>query len=77
MAKVTVFQWAIYDIQNDAMRKSRRYATREAIEWAHGTPLEQTAVEIDEAALGAEVEGMTPRDFDPHATMGFQRQVRS
>lgn len=76
MAKVTVYRWAKYDIRDDASQRSRRWATREAIEWAGGYPIETTATEIDESALGAEVNGMTCRDFDPHAARGFQTLVR-
>lgn len=75
MGKVTVYQWTKYDIRNDASQKSRRWATRDAIEWAGGTPLEETAIEVDESAVGGEVAGMTRRDFDPHAMRGFQRRV--
>jgi hypothetical protein len=76
MAKVTAYQWAKYDIRDDASQKSRRWATREASEWAGGYPIEDTATQIDESALGGEVEGMTSRNFDPHATKGFPNQVR-
>jgi hypothetical protein len=76
MAKVTVYQWAKYDIRNDESQKSRRWATKQAIDWAGGYPLEDTAIEVDESVLGAEVDGMTTRSFDPHATKGLQQQVR-
>lgn len=76
MAKVTVYQWAKYDIRDDAGQKSRRWATREAIDWAGGYPIENTATEVDELVLGGEVDGMTSRNFDPHATKGFPNQVR-
>jgi hypothetical protein len=76
MAKVTVYQWAKYDIRDDASQRSRRWATREAIEWAGGYPIEDTAIEIDDSVLGAEVGGMTKRNFDPHATTGFPTHVR-
>jgi hypothetical protein len=76
MAKVTVYQWAKYEIRNDESQKSRRWATKKAIEWAGGYPLEDTATEVDEAVLGGEVDGMTSRNFDPHATKDFQTQVR-
>jgi hypothetical protein len=76
MSTITVYQFRIYDAANDEMRKSRRWATRERIEWLHGEVLEHTTVEIDAALVGSEIEGMTVRDFDPHALVGFQRQVR-
>ncbi|WP_454652248.1 hypothetical protein [Bradyrhizobium liaoningense] len=77
MAKVTVCQWTKYDIANDESRKSRRWATREAVRWAGGTVLENTCVEVDASLVGGEVEGMTLRGFNPHAHTGFQRQVTS
>lgn len=76
MAIVTVYQWTIYDIKNDEMIKSRRWATKEAIEWVHGTAIENTGVEIDEGSLSRELQGMTARNFDPYATGGLQQQVR-
>jgi hypothetical protein len=53
MAKVTVYQWAKYDIRDDASQRSRRWATREAIEWAGGYPIEDTAIEIDDSVVSA------------------------
>jgi hypothetical protein len=77
MSKVTVYRFTIYDVANDESRKSRRWATRAAIEWAHGHVLEETAIEVDASALGGEVAGMTERDFNPHKRSGFQTQVTS
>jgi hypothetical protein len=76
MRKVKVYQFTIYDIGSDGEQKSRRWATREAIKLRSGTVIENTATEVDESVLNSDVEGMTRRDFDPHATVGFQRQVR-
>ncbi|WGS22484.1 MULTISPECIES: hypothetical protein [unclassified Bradyrhizobium] len=61
---------------DDASQKSRRWATREAIDWAGGYPIEHTATEVDESVLGGEIAGMTSRDFDPNAIEGFSNQVR-
>jgi hypothetical protein len=44
MAKVTVYQFTKYDIATDQSVKSRRWATREAIEEIGATVLESTAV---------------------------------
>jgi hypothetical protein len=68
-----VYRFTIYDIANDESRLSRRWATRQAIEWAHGHALEETETEVDASVLDSN--GMTARDFDPHALKGFQRQV--
>jgi hypothetical protein len=75
MSTIKVYQFRMYDASNDEMRKSRRYATRERIDWLRGEVIEGTGVEIDATLLGSEVEGMTARDFDPHRQTDFQRQV--
>jgi hypothetical protein len=75
VSKITVYQFRMYDAANDEMRKSRRWATRERIEWLRGEVLEQTATEVDASLVGAEIEGMTGRDFNPRAIVGVQRQV--
>jgi hypothetical protein len=75
MSKVTVYQFTVYDIASDNNRKSRRWATREAVALAGGCVLEETDTEIDESLLGSEIEGMSARDFDPRPHTGFQRQV--
>jgi hypothetical protein len=67
MSKVPVYQFTHYDITRDQTRKSRRWATREAIVATRGTVLEDTATEVDDSVLGSEETGMTARDFDPHA----------
>lgn len=77
MSKVTVYQFTIYEIANDASRKSFRWATREAIKWAGGHVLEDTAIEVDASDVGAEIKGMTARGYDPYRVIGFQRQVKS
>jgi hypothetical protein len=55
---------------------SRRWATRERIDWLHGEVLEHTAVEVDAQLIGGEIEGMSTINFDPRALVGFQRQAR-
>lgn len=75
MSKVTIYQFEIYDVANDEMRKSRRWATRQTIEWLGGKVLEQTATEVDASAVGSEIAGMTEKGFDPHKHTGFQRTV--
>ncbi|MBM7488154.1 hypothetical protein ACVWWI_006294 [Bradyrhizobium sp. USDA 3686] len=39
--------------------------------------LENTAVEVDDAVLGRQVEGLREIGFNPHATKGFPSQVRA
>jgi hypothetical protein len=74
----TVYQSEMYDVSNDAMKKSRRWATREAINWVGGVVLENTATEVDASFVGGEIRGMTARDFDPHRRSGdLQRQVNA
>jgi hypothetical protein len=73
--KVTVYRFKKYDISTDNNTESRRWATREAIKRIGGEVLEDTAVEVDAAVLGAEIEGMTERNFNPHPRTGFQGQV--
>jgi hypothetical protein len=68
-----VYRFTIYNVKNDESIRSRRWATREAIEWAHGHALEETETEVDATVLDSN--GMTESDFDPHALKGFQRQV--
>jgi hypothetical protein len=75
MSKVKVYRFTVYDITTDENRRSRRWATREAIERAHGDVLDDTVTEVDSSVLGDEIDGMTARDFDPHPRTGFQRQV--
>jgi len=68
-----VYRFTVYDVTNDESRVSRRWATREAIEWARGHALEETETEVESSVLDSN--GMTERGFDPHASKGFQRQV--
>jgi hypothetical protein len=75
LGKVTVHQFTKYDITTDTSRKSRRWATREAISRVRGEVLEEVATVIDEAALNRDEPGMTDMAFDPHAFSGLQRMV--
>ena len=76
MAKVTVYRFKKYDIESDHEKKSRRWGTREAIEAIDGAVLEDTATEVDEAVLGREINGLSDIGYDPHATKGFQTEIR-
>jgi hypothetical protein len=73
---MTIYQFTKYDITTDENRKSRRWATREAIEWLGGSPLEDTAIEVDASMVGGEIAGMTQRGFNPSPMADVQRIVR-
>jgi hypothetical protein len=73
---VQVFRFQLYDVSTDGYTVSRRWGTREGITKVGGEVIEDTATEIDDAAIGDEIEGLTARGFDPHRTVGFQQQVR-
>ncbi|HJW42619.1 MAG TPA: hypothetical protein VJ476_15495 [Rhizomicrobium sp.] len=75
MSRVTIYRFSLYDIQADGMHRSRRWATREAIDSVHGEVLEETATEVDAAVVNTGIQGMTERGFDPHRRTGFQRVV--
>jgi len=73
---VTVYRFSVYDISTDEHRRSRRWATREAIERIRsGVVIEDTASEVDLRVL--DDNGMTERDFDPEPrSVGFQRSIK-
>ena len=60
----TVYRFQTYDIINDVMKTSQRWATREAVERVCGEIVGE-GVEVDNSVLGREVDGMTERGFDP------------
>jgi hypothetical protein len=72
---VTVYKVRLYDISNDEMVVSRRMATVKGANMMGGDIIDGTEVEIDESQLEPGME-WTARGFDPHATKGFQQQVR-
>lgn len=76
MAKITVYEFTVYDITTDECRKSRRMGTHGAVQWAKGQIIESTAREVEECDVGREVPGMTDRDFAMRSgQIGFQRAV--
>jgi len=75
LSKVTIYRFRKYNIGSDGYDVSRRWGTREAIEHVCGEVLEDTAVEVDEAAVATDIEGLTVRGFDPRPRPGFQTQV--
>jgi hypothetical protein len=74
--KVTIYQFEIYDAQNDEMKKSSRWGTREGIEkTAHGKVLEDSAIEVDKFEVASDIPGLTEKNFIPHHHYGFQTVV--
>jgi hypothetical protein len=76
MDKITVYKVGLYDTQNDAPCTSRRMATIQGAAMMGGWIIDRTEVEIDQSQLEPGVQ-WTARDFNPNATVGFPRQVRS
>jgi hypothetical protein len=75
MNKVTIFQFEVYDTQNDMMKKSCRWGTREAIKDICGKVLEDTATEFEGKTIDSDIHGLTARDFNPNPRDGFQKKV--
>ena len=75
MSKVTVYQFTLYDITTDKIRKSRRWATYDAIERLGGDALLKTATEVEASSLDPDTPGMTHLDFDLRGRSGPQRTV--
>ena len=76
MRKITIYQFEVYNQQNDQMKKSRRWGTSESVEKiAHGKVLRNTAIEVDESAAASDIPGLTEKDFIPHKRQGFQTSV--
>lgn len=75
----TVYRFEVYDVTTDEMRLSRRMATADAAARARGSIIEGTALEVPDTDLGAEVPGMTARDYWllNSGDRGFQRSVRT
>ena len=75
MSTVRIYQFTIYDISNDNLKKSRRWGTREAIARIGGSVLEETGVEVDASVLGRQMDGLSEIGFNPRAHTGLQNQV--
>ena len=76
MRRITIYQFEVYNPQDDQMIKSRRWGTSEAIEQiAHGRVLRNTAVEVDESAVASDIPGLSEKDFIPHKHQGFQTSI--
>ena len=67
--KVDVYQFQSYSTVTDAMQKSSRYGTRQAIEQiAKGQILHETKRQIDRRLIQlphTDIDGMTQIDFNP------------
>jgi hypothetical protein len=75
--KVKIYRFRSYDIQNDQIKTSSRWGTREAIEViARGEVMEETEREVDASSVQSDILGMTERNFDPDRRTGFQTKVR-
>jgi hypothetical protein len=72
---VTVYRVQVYDVTTDDFRLSRRMATPEGAVKMGGEIIGATAVVVPVSALEAGEE-WTPRDFNPNAATGFQRQIK-
>lgn len=68
MTKVTIYQFSIYDVNSDEPKISRRWGTVDGIKAVGGSFFEHTHAEVDGTLVGAEVPGLTARDFMPHHT---------
>lgn len=71
---VTVYRVKVYNIQSDDFQISRRMATVAGARTMGGDIVEGSETEIDESQLEHGMQ-WTARGFDPHARVGFQRQV--
>ncbi len=75
--KLRVYRWHLYDGASDEMRVSRRLATPEGIERVGGEIYPgDPGVEVDASDVGAEVEGMTVRNYALPRSVGFQTGVK-
>jgi hypothetical protein len=77
MPTVTIFRFQKYNISNDENQMSRRWGTRQAVARVGGELLEHTAVEVDTAVLGREIEGMTDRISTRGSGPAFKPRLRN
>ena len=75
MRKVTVYRFKTWIGQADEYFTSTRWATPEAAAKACGSIIEGTGIEVDESAVGREIEGMTERGYNPNPRTGFQTSI--
>jgi hypothetical protein len=77
MNTVTVFQFSFYDINNDELRKSLRWGTKEAIEKVGGIVIPNSEKKVSHSVIStdSDLEGFTIRNYNPNPRAGFQQQV--
>lgn len=73
MATVTIHRFRLYDINTDAYRVSRRWATRDIIEKIGGEIIISPSAEVDASIVSSDIEGMTIMDYDPFTAGVFQK----
>jgi hypothetical protein len=71
---VKVYKIRLYDALTDESFTSRRMATAKGAALMGGWIIDGTEIEIAASNLEPGME-WTARDFNPHATVGFQRRV--
>lgn len=77
MAQVKVFRFSGYNFDTDEVVTSRRWATKEFIEAHKYELLPRTGIRVDESII--DLDGLTPRDYDPGSVIGdggFPPRVR-
>jgi hypothetical protein len=76
MATVRVYRFQMYDISANQMMTVRRWGTPEAIEAIRGSILKNQSIEVDEADLKSDIDGLTRRDWTPSRVRdGFLARV--
>jgi len=75
MSTVRIHRFRLYDINSDAFRVSRRWATRDIIEKLGGDIVPGHVVEVDASTVSSDIEGMTVPDYDPGATAMPRRKA--
>ena len=75
MAKVTIFQYEVYDQLADKPKIARRWGTREAIESEQvgiGRAVEP-GIEVDDSIVESDIRGFTADGFIPYKVVGMHK----
>ena len=73
MALVEVYQYEVWNVVTDRYQSSDRWGTPEVIKKIPGSRMIRSrSVEIDDSLLHSDMEGMTPKGYNPIAPGGFQ-----
>lgn len=75
MTTVNIHRFSLYDINADAYRISRRWATRDIIERLGGEIVPGPSVEVDSSVVSSDIEGMTLPDYDPLTSGGVRTRA--